>query len=336
MATPLYARLLDEAHRRGMRVVLDGVFNHASRGFFQFNHILECGPDSPYLDWFDVRGFPLHAYEGRPNYRCWANLADLPEFNHQNPDVVQFIYDVARYWVDQGIDGWRLDVPFQFGGDLFWQGFRDVVKSANPDAYITGEIVEDASRWLRGDQFDAVMNYLFSYCVWGFIGAQDADRDMMGHWTGHAGALLSPDTGEFARNIERLLERYPRSNVLAQQNLLDSHDTARVLTIFNGRKDLLKLAVLLQMTYPGAPMIYYGDEIGLEGGKDPDCRRAFPWDERQWDHELRGYYKRLIGLRSAHRALRDGDYATLLAHDGLVVLLRQAGDERAVVSGQSQ
>ena len=324
-------RLLDKAHRRGIKVVLDGVFNHASRGFFQFNHILECGADSPYLDWFDVRGFPAHAYEGRPNYRCWVNLAELPEFNHQNPDVVRFIYDVARYWIDQGIDGWRLDVPFQFGDDPFWQGFRDVVKNANPEAYITGEIVEDASRWLKGDQFDAVMNYLFTYCVWGFIGGQDADHDSMGHWVGHAGPLLATDTAAFASNIEQLLERYPRSNVLAQQNLLDSHDTARVLTIFRGRKDLVKLAVLIQMTYPGAPMIYYGNEIGMEGGKDPDCRRAFPWDEHLWDQDLLSYHKRLIALRTAHRALRDGDYATLLAQDGLVAILRQAETDRAVV-----
>jgi neopullulanase len=324
-------RLLDEAHRRGMKIILDGVFNHASRGFFQFNHILECGSDSPYIDWFDVRGFPMQAYEGRPNYRCWANLAALPEFNHQNPDVVRFIYEVARYWIDQGVDGWRLDVAFQFGDDAFWQQFREVVKSANPEAYITAEIVEDAGRWLQGDQFDAVMNYLYTYCLWGFIGGKEADRAAMGHWVRHTGPLLSPDAGEFARNTEQLLQRYPRPNVLAQQNLLDSHDTARILTILRGRKDLMKLAVLLQMTYPGAPMIYYGNEIGMEGGKDPDCRRAFPWQEERWDQDMLRYHQRLAALRHQHRALRDGEYATLLAEDGLVVLLRQADGERAVI-----
>ena len=328
---PALDQLLAAAHQRGIKVVLDGVFNHASRGFFQFNHILECGGDSPYLDWFDVRGYPLNAYYGRPNYRCWANLAALPEFNHANPEVVRFIYDVARYWVERGIDGWRLDVAFQFGDDAFWQGFRSIVKQCNPEAYITAEIVEDASRWLRGDQFDAVMNYLFTYCVWGFIGGAEADPDLMGHWTRHAGGLLSPHVQDFARNLEELLGRYPRSNVLAQQNLLDSHDTSRLLSILRGRKDLLKLAVLVQMTYPGAPMVYYGDEIGLEGGKDPDCRRAFPWDERAWDHDLRSTFKRLIAARHAHRALRDGTYRTLAAKDGLFAVWREAEDDQAVI-----
>ena len=131
---PALRKLLDTARQRGIKVVLDGVFNHASRGFFQFNHILECGPSSPYLDWFEVYQFPLNAYWGKPNYRCRVNLAGLPEFNYNNPQVVDFIYNVARYWIDFGIDGWRLDVPFEFGDDLFWQGFREIVKSANPQA----------------------------------------------------------------------------------------------------------------------------------------------------------------------------------------------------------
>ena len=123
-------KLLNEAHHRNIKIVLDGVFNHASRGFYQFNHILECGSSSPYLDWFDVYDFPMNAYWGKPNYRCWENLAALPEFNYKNPHVVEFIYSVARHWIDFGIDGWRLDVPFCFGDDEFWQGFRQVVKTA--------------------------------------------------------------------------------------------------------------------------------------------------------------------------------------------------------------
>jgi len=105
-------RLLAEAHRRGIRVILDGVFNHVGRGFFQFNHILENGPASPYMDWFRIKGFPLNAYSGQPNYECWFDLPALPELNTDNPQVREFIFDVARYWIEQGIDGWRLDVPF--------------------------------------------------------------------------------------------------------------------------------------------------------------------------------------------------------------------------------
>ena len=137
-------QLLDAAHARGIRIVLDGVFNHASRGFFQFNHILEVGVKSPYIDWFDMKGFPLNAYEGKPNYRCWVNLAALPEFNTKNPQVREFIFGVARYWLEQGIDGWRLDVPFCIDDDSFWQEFRQVVKTANPEAYIVGEVPWEA------------------------------------------------------------------------------------------------------------------------------------------------------------------------------------------------
>ncbi|MCX8025407.1 MAG: glycoside hydrolase family 13 protein, partial [Thermanaerothrix sp.] len=151
-----FRHLLNEAHRRGIRIILDGVFNHASRGFFQFNHILEVGAQSPYLDWFVIHGFPLNAYEGTPNYKCWWNLPALPEFNHANPQVQRFIFDVARYWLEQGIDGWRLDVPFCVTEPGFWARFREVVKSTNPDAYITGEIPEAADPWLQGDQFDGV------------------------------------------------------------------------------------------------------------------------------------------------------------------------------------
>ncbi len=323
--------LLDAAHRRNIKVVLDGVFNHASRGFFQFNHILECGPSSPYLDWFDVYGFPMNAYWGKPNYRCWVNLADLPEFNYQNPQVVNFIYSVTRYWLEFGIDGWRLDVPFQFGDDAFWQGFRETVKSVNPEAYITGEIVEDASRWLKGDQFDAVMNYLLAYCAWGFFGDDALNLDLVGHWAGHAGLLLTSDTGLFARNVTDLLAKYPYPAVLAQLNIFDSHDTARLLNILGGDVRRLRLAVLFQMTYPGAPCVYYGDEIGLEGRKDPDCRRSFPWDEHRWDKDLLRYFKQLIALRKQRRSLRDGVFKVLLAQDGGIAYLRQWQAEQTLV-----
>ncbi len=332
-------RLLDEAHRRNIKVVLDGVFNHASRGFFQFNHILECGDKSPYLDWFVVKGYPLNAYEGKPNYKCWVDLPALPEFNHANPQVRRFIFNIARYWLDQGIDGWRLDVPFCVDDDSFWQEFRQVVKTANPEAYITGEIPWDARRWLRGDQFDGVMNYLMSYACWGFFGGQQINWDMVGHWHQHGPEYYVTDAAGFAEKVEGLLSFYPKPAVLAQLNILDSHDTARYLAITGGNRNMLRLATLFQMTYPGAPCIYYGNEIGMEGGKDPDCRRAFPWDERQWDHALREYFKRCIAARKAHPALRDGEFKTLFAQGETVAYLRSLGEDAVVVvinrAGQS-
>ena len=328
---PAFEKFLNSAHQRGIKVVLDGVFNHASRGFFQFNHILECGTASPYVDWFDIYGYPLNAYWGKPNYRCWANLAALPEFNYRNPQVVDFIYGVARHWIEAGIDGWRLDVPFVFGDDAFWQSFRQVVKTANPQAYITGEIPEDGSRWLQGGQFDGVMNYLLAYCAWGFFGGEKLDRSLLGNWATHAGPLLSDDTSFFARNVQELLVKYPRPAVLAQLNIFDSHDTARLLSLMGHDERRLRLATLFQMTYPGAPCIYYGDEIGLEGGQDPDCRRAFPWDERRWNTGLREYFKKLISLRKQARPLRDGSFTLLTQADGVIAYLRQWQDQKVVV-----
>ncbi len=327
---PAFDQLLKEAHRRGMRIVLDGVFNHASRGFFQFNHILEVGPQSPYLDWFKVKGFPLHAYEGRPNYECWWSLAALPTFNHANPQVQNFIYDVARYWIDQGIDGWRLDVPFEIKVEGFWQKFREVVKAANPEAYITGEIPWDATQWLQGDQFDGVMNYLMAYPCWSFFGGEKLNTDLVGHWQGHDEASFVKDATGFGRVVTSLLSKYPRPAVLAQMNLLDSHDTARFLSL-TGSKAALRMATLFQMTYPGAPCIYYGNEVGMEGKKDPDCRRTFNWNERSWDHELRAFFKDCIRLRSAHRALRDGEWRLLHAANGVVAYLREFEGDQVIV-----
>lgn len=325
-------KLLRGAHDRNIRVILDGVFNHASRGFFQFNDILENEAQSAYVDWFDVRGYPLNAYQGKPNYRCWWNLPALPEFNTDHPPVREFIFSVARYWIDLGIDGWRLDVPGEINDDSFWQEFRGVVKKANPDAYITGEIAGDATRWLAGDQFDAVMNYLLTYGIWLYFGGKEINPKMLGEWLNHAPGMGILNLGDFVNYVEGLLIKYPLPAVLAQFNLLDSHDTARCLTIFNGRKELLLLAVLFYMTYPGAPSVYYGDEIGMEGKHDPDNRRAFPWDSSQWDSAMLGFYQKCISLRHAHPALRRGDFKTLYAQDDVMAYARRLDDNQLVVA----
>jgi cyclomaltodextrinase len=314
--------LLDTAHARGIRIVLDGVFNHASRGFFQFNHILEVGAKSPYIDWFDVKDFPLNAYAGIPNYRCWVNLAALPEFNTRNPQVRDFIFNVARYWIEHGIDGWRLDVPFCIDDDGFWQEFRQVVKTANPEAYIVGEVPWEAKRWLQGDQFDAVMNYLFTQACVGFFAGEKGDLEL-GHNMMGLGEVPVLDAPAFARRVEDLLKLYPGEIVQAQLNLLDSHDMPRFLSLARGDRTALKLATLFQMTYPGAPCVYYGDEIGLEGGRDPDCRCAFPWDINAWDTDLLDYVQTCIRLRRTYPALRQGEYIRLLAENGVIAYLRK-------------
>ena len=323
--------LLDAAHARGIRIVLDGVFNHASRGFFQFNHILECGASSPYLDWFTVKGFPLHAYDEKrkPNYVAWMGLHSLPKFNTDNPQVREFIWGVAEYWIRFGIDGWRLDVPAEIDDDSFWQEFHRRVKAVNPDAYIVGEIWTEAKRWLQGDQFDAVMNYIQTAHSVAFFGA----RSIAPLWMGGTYPPLSPlDASEFAQAIEDMLGLYDWEITTAQMNLLSSHDMPRFLTMVSGDKSALKLAMLFQMTMPGAPTVYYGDEVGLTGGYDPGSRGAMPWNPEQWDADLLDFVRAAIRLRKGHHALRRGTYHTRLASGELYAFERVSEQERLIVA----
>ena len=326
-----FKELLNEAHKRGIRIVLDGVFNHSSRGFFQFNHVLEVGPKSPYLDWFFIHGFPLHAYEGTPNYACWWSLPGLPKLNTNNPQVRKFIFNVASYWLEEGIDGWRLDVPFEIDDDDFWREFREVVKSANPDAYIVGEIPTEGQRWMQGDMFDAVMNYQLTHACLAFFGGSRTNKALAEGMMG----LTAPeamDAAQFAKRTQELLEIYPKEFAYAQLNLLDSHDMPRFLSLVNEDTQRLYLAYLFIMTYPGAPCIYYGDEIGLTGGADPMCRKSFPWDESTWNNNLRSKLRELTLLRHAMPVLRTGAYLPLLSQDSLLVYARKDDEDAAFVA----
>ena len=325
-----FRTLLDEAHRRNMRIVLDGVFNHASRGFYQFHHLLENGAASPYQDWFIINSWPLYAYDNTrpPNYAAWWGLRALPKFNIATPAVREFLLGAARYWVEQGTDGWRLDVPGEITDESFWREFRCQVKEANPDAYIVGEIWHEAQRWLQGDQFDAVMNYLFTKACLAFFASRDLNLALT---SGVGYYPVEPVGAEgFAAAIHHLLGLYSPQVTQVQMNLLDSHDTARFLTLARGDESALRLATLFMMCYPGAPCIYYGDEIGLEGVRDPDCRRSFPWDERRWNKGLRRYVQRCIALRKAHPALRRGEFQTLLAQGDVYALGRQLAGETVI------
>jgi neopullulanase len=327
-----FRTLLDEAHRRDIRIVLDGVFNHASRGFFQFNHIVENGAASPYLDWFIIYRHPLtpyHAPKGQHGYEAWWNMPALPKLNTANPVVREFLWDVARRWIEFGVDGWRLDVPAEINDDEFWREFRRRVKGAKPDAYIVGEIWDAASRWLQGDQFDAVMNYPFTRaCLGFFVGDNlfqaEAARCGLGRIT-----LLDATTFRAAVNV--ILDLYPRPITEVQLNLLGSHDTPRFKTLARGDDSAYALATLFQMTYPGAPCIYYGDEIGMDGGHDPACRGAFPWETGRWVQSLRDHVKRCIALRHAHPALRRGELTWLFSGQGLVAYGRRLGTETLIV-----
>ncbi len=327
-----FRALLDACHARGIRVILDGVFNHASRGFFQFNHVLENGAASPYVDWFHFKDFPVRAYDtDAPNYAAWWNLPALPKFNHANPDAREFLFRVAEHWLRQGIDGWRLDVPAEIDDDDFWREFRRRVKAINPDAYIVGEIWRRADRWLRGDMFDAVMNYQFTRAALAFLVDLTDDARQLIH--GHSYGDVQPaDAPAFAHALAEMLAWYPRAITHAQMNLLDSHDTARFLSIARGDASALKLAWLILFTYIGAPTIYYGDEIGMLGARDPDNRRAMIWDETQWNQELHLEIKKCCALRKKYAALRRGEFKILYASGQTLAYARQFENETVIVA----
>ncbi len=326
-----FAELLKQAHQRNIKIILDGVFNHVGRGFFYFNDILENGPHSPWLDWFKIEDWPLSAYDGSlpANYVSWIDNRALPQFNHDNPQVREYIMQVGEYWLKQGIDGWRLDVPDQVETPGFWQEFRTRIKAINPEAYIVGEIWEDASKWLDGTQFDGVMNYLFTEATMAFCGGDRILKEYVEQPSYYPYPPLS--AREYQSKIEDLLKLYPWEISLTQLNLLASHDTARLLTIAGGDRSTVELSTLLLLTFPGAPSIYYGDEVGLPGGLDPDSRRGFP-AKADWDLELLDYHQQLIRLRHQYRALRQGSYQVLFAEEGVYVFSRILEQETIIVA----
>jgi glycosidase len=311
-----FRALLDVAHRNHVRVVIDGVFNHTGRGFFAFTDILENGEHSPYKDWYHIRNFPVDAYSPgeSQHYNAWWNIKGVPKLNTRNPAVRKYIMNVARYWLEQGIDGWRLDVPNEIDDDGFWAEFRQVVKSANRDACIIGEIWDVNPRWVGDGHCDGLMHYPFRTAILeGLTGRSNAS--------------------EFARRLEDLLRVYPRENVYSMYVPLGSHDTERLITLLSGDLDRVKLAFLLQFAYPGAPAIYYGDEVGLDGGKDPDNRRAFPWDPANWKGDLQLWTQALIAMRRDRASLRRGEYIHLAADaaHGWYAFARTLGAEKTLI-----
>jgi cyclomaltodextrinase / maltogenic alpha-amylase / neopullulanase len=338
--------LLDAAHARGMRVVLDGVFNHAGRGFWPFHHLLEAGAASPYRNWFHVDerlddGRPLQAYPppGTPHaehgYRAWWGLPALPKLNTDEPEVREYLFGVAEHWLRFGIDGWRLDVPAEIDDEAFWQEFRQRCRAIRPDAYLVGELWRMAPDWLRGDRFDALMNYALGETILGFAAGRHLDAAVVAGHHEYAIGLRSLDGADFASRVLELSAAYDPDIVAVQLNLLGSHDTPRMRTVLGGDLDAVRLAALLQGTLPGAPCIYYGDEIGLTGGNDPECRGAFPWDEGRWESGLRDAFRGLVRLRRAESALRDAPLRIAATEGRAVAIERGAADRRFVVAANA-
>jgi len=311
-----FQTLLKAVHKKGMRLILDGVFNHCGRGFFAFNDLLENDGDSPYLNWFYVQRFPLQAYSGgkSTNYTAWWGFKSLPKFNVSHPPVREYLLGVARYWIDQGIDGWRLDVPNEIDDDAFWAEFRQIVRTGNSEAYLVGEIWDLNPRWVGDQHFDGLMNYPVRTAVLNLLNGQG-------------------DASAFSAAVQKVVSAYPYENVLAMYSLLGSHDVERVRTMLGGSIDKAILAHTMLFGLPGVPSIYYGDEVGVEGGKDPDCRRAFPWEEKQWQTGLQQHIRQLIQIRKAYPALRTGEITFPASDqvDGGVVWIRTLGSQSRVL-----
>ncbi len=334
-----FDELLAACHDRGIRVILDGVFNHSSRGFFRFHDVLENGEQSPYVGWFHISGFPLNPYhmDEPANYDAWWGMRALPSFNTDNAEARDYLMRVGEYWAERGIDGWRLDVPEEIQTPGFWEEFRERTRAVNPDLYIVGEIWSEASAFINdGNRFDGTMNYPFTTATIAFAVGDRLDSSTMMD-NPHYNVAPALDGSGYRHRIEWLLNCYPEAASLANLNLLDSHDTARILSIASGDEDSVVLALALLLTFPGAPSIYYGSEIGLEGGVDPDCRRSFPWDyEDHWNQRILGATRELIALRHAHPALRGAGYRIVWPPedgDGTMsyAVERTDGDDRFLV-----
>lgn len=287
-----FQTLISRAHANGIRVLLDGVFNHCGRGFFPFYDVMERGPASPFTSWFFITGFPVNAF-GKFRYRGWQERPLMPILNLANPATRRYFLDVAAYWTSQGIDGWRLDAVADVRGHQFWKALWQKVKTINPSSYMVAEIWGPGRSWIRDGQFDGGTNYVLRQIV----------LDYFIHG--------SISTRQFVSRVNNLLRMYPWETTLALVNMLGSHDTERLYALARGNILRLKLAMLFQFVFPGIPAVYYGDEIGMRGGKDPDNRRGMEWNQRNWNHELRDFTKQLIAIRKSLPMLREGDWTVV-------------------------
>lgn len=283
--------LVQEAHARGLRVIIDGVFNHIGYKSDIFQDVVKYGKKSKYWDWFNYLKEPVvipKSGDEIPGYECFAYEKKMPKLNQNNPDCANYFLSVGAYWVEKyDIDGWRLDVACEVCDD-FWRHFRKTVKSIKPSCVLIGEVWETASHWLSGDMFDSTMNYdMRRYCERFF-----ASRNI--------------NAQQFNDRVTEMLMRYRTPITYAQLNLLDSHDASRFLTLCGGRRDWYELAIAFLFTFPGATCVFYGDEKGCEGLLEDEFRLSMPW-ERQ-DDALSGLFKELAALRAREPALRRGTF----------------------------
>ncbi len=381
-ADRLFLQLIEACHRRGMYVIIDGVFNHVGRNFWAFRDVREKGPKSTYADWFTINSWDdPRTPENEFDYAGWFGVKELPELREDENGIVagarEYIFHAVRRWMDpngdgdptDGVDGWRLDVADMVGMP-FWREFRRLVRTINPRAYLVGElwwedwtnnVMIDPRPWLQEGVFDAFMNYHWA-------------AEVIHFFVDHQNKITA---SEFDARLQALRDRFDDDHNAVLMNLLDSHDTDRLASqIVNPDDDydhrdsprdnpnydvrkptaseiqIQKLVVLFQMTYVGAPMVYYGDEAGMWGADDPDCRKPMLWpelkfepershpfgkprpvDANRFNRDLFNHYRKLIHLRREHPALQTGGFETVLAdaERDLYAFKRHNADETLVV-----
>lgn len=305
--------LIKKCHEKGMKIIFDAVFNHSGSDFFAFEDLLEKQEASKYKDWYFVDSYPVSTE--KMNYYTFANdVSTMPKLNTHNKEVREYLLKVGEYWVkEMGIDGWRLDVCDEVDHD-FWRAFNKVVKAANKDAVIIGEIMHEANSFLKGDQMDSIMNYPFKSALVEFFAYRSIAVEQFDD-------ILSFNRTLYMNSITRQL-----------WNLVGSHDTKRFLTECADSVDRMKLAIAFQFCYQGVPYIYYGDEIGLNGGDDPQCRKCMIWDTENQNTELFNLYKTMISLRKENKALIYGDYKKLYCKDNVLIFERSYEGETMLVA----
>ncbi|HFM9288981.1 TPA: glycoside hydrolase family 13 protein, partial [Enterococcus faecium] len=302
----LLKNLIDEAHKRGIRIMFDAVFNHMGVHSPQWQDVLKNGEKSIYKDWFHIRFFPVDSYqmtdlpetaENIP-YDTFAFTPFMPKLNTANPEVQKYLLDIATYWIKEfDIDGWRLDVANEVDHH-FWKKFREAVTEIKPDIYILGEIWHSSQAWLQGDEFHAVMNYAFTDSIKDYFAKKKITASQMVSGMNHQQMLYRDQVNE------------------GTFNLLDSHDTARILTLCQGNKELMKSVMAFMFLQKGSPCIYYGTEIGMTGEDDPDCRKCMIWEKEEQDLELFGFIKELVSLRKQlSKIISEGSTQWLIVND---------------------
>ncbi len=315
----LFKQLVQAAHERGIRVMLDAVFNHIGDKSMQWQDVLKNGQASPYANWFHIRKFPA-TYTPTDNFEFAADATydtfdytpHMPKLNTSNPEVVDYLLNIATYWVKEfDIDAWRLDVANEIDHH-FWRKFHDAMMALKPDFYILGEIWHTSQSWLVGDEFTAIMNYSYTGAILQYF-------------------LENESADTLVQKMSHQLMLYRDSTNLMMFNTLDSHDTPRLMTLAHEDKQLAKSILAFTFMQPGVPSIYYGTEYGMTGENDPDDRKPMVWQPELQDHDLYDFMQKLVQVRRQNIAKLSDDKITFdVIGDRQIRLTREDNQTRIV------